>query len=121
MKKLLKEYGVIILAILTLVFVIWSMLFGGIEVLISTFTVNQAFGALLIILFTILSLFVRKLIHSAKWWKSSDTWRKNIKVGDAAYLSSSHNGHEVEIVDFDDEYTIVKLKVHKSQIYKPYN
>ena len=121
MKKFLKEYGILILAFVALLFVIWSFFFGGLEFLQSHMSINQVSFVLVSIVGTILFLFIRKLIDSIKWWKVSETWRKDIKVGDTAYLST-HDGHEdVEVLEVDNTYLIVKLKVHKSRIYKPYN
>lgn len=121
MKKFLKEYGVVAVATLALIFVVWSFFFGGLDILVSTFTIDQAFGALVVLVGTIFFLFLRKLIASVKWWKASETWRKDIKVGDTAYLST-HDGHEdVEVLEVDETHLVVKLKVHKSRIYKPYN
>lgn len=119
MKK--SEFITLVFAFTGLIFAICSFFFGGLETLTSTLTINQAFGALVVLVGVILFLFIRKMIASVKWWKASDTWCKDVKVGDTAYLST-HDVHEdVEIVDVDDEQFTVKLKVHKSRIYKPYN
>jgi hypothetical protein len=121
MKKFLKEYSILILAFVGLLFVIWSFSFGGLEFLQSHTTINQVSFILVLIVGTVLFLFIRKLVDSIKWWKVSDTWRKDIKIGDDAYLSTTDGSENVEITDIGDEYVVVKFKAHKSRIYKPYN
>ena len=120
MKKFFEEWGALSLGIVTLVCLLWSFFLGGIEVLVSNFTADQALGALFVIVGLIVFLFVRKLIASIKWWKASDTWRVTLKKGDVAYVST-HDGHEDgEILDIEDQHVTVKIRVHKSRIYKPY-
>lgn len=120
MKAFLKEYGISILAFVALSFLIWAFFFDGLATLVASVTLNQSLGALVLIVGIIVFLFTRKLISSIKWWKVSSTWRKDIKVGDVAYVST-HDGHEdAEIIDVEDEHVTVKFRVHKSRIYKPY-
>jgi len=121
MKKFLKEYSILTLAFVGLLFVIWSFFFRGLEFLQSHMTINQVSFILVLIVGTVLFLFIRKLVDSIKWWKVSDTWRKDIKIGDDAYLSTTDGSENVEITDIGDEYVVVKFKAHKSRIYKPYN
>lgn len=122
MKKFFEEWGALCLGIITLICLLWSLFLGGIELLVSNFTVNQALVTLFVVVGVIVFLFVRKLILSVKWWKASDKWRTTLNVGDKAYLSTL-DGHEedVEVIDIEDQYVQVKIRVHKSRLYKPYN
>lgn len=120
MRKFIEEWGALILGVISLACLLWTFLLGGIEVVSSKITLDQALGALFVIVGTIVFLFVRKLIASIKWWKASDTWRATLKKGDVAYVST-HDGHEDgEVLDIEDQHVTVKIRVHKSRIYKPY-
>lgn len=119
MKSLLKKYGVVVLGVTTLIFLIWTFFLGGMDTL-TQLPIEVPFVALLLIVGVIFFLFTWKLISSIKWWKVSETWRKDIKIGDVAYVSTYEGHEDAEVTDIEDEYVTVKVRVHKSRIYKPH-
>jgi hypothetical protein len=53
--------------------------------------------------------------------KGRRNWIKTAKLGDLCHVSSISDGHleNVEIVEMDDEYVVVEVKVKKRWAYPP--
>lgn len=121
MKFIKSDAGIISLAISAMCFVIYMFFFGGLEKVSHLLTFNQVLILFFGTVFVIIVLFIRKLSASFKWWKESDKWRDEIKIGSKAYLSTLDGGEDVEVIDVDDDTVTIKAKVNKSRIYKPFN
>ena len=123
MKKLLKLFKstgfTIMLGICTLAFMLWTFYFGGIEYLELIISLNTMIFLLGAFILGMISFIVVGVIKSVKIENKNKVWRESMCNGDKVHVSTYGGPDEDgEILDIDQEYVSVKIKVSKSRIYK---